>query len=42
VLGKRDDQWVCLIFAAQPVTVNDARALELGHELAHCLLGAYH
>jgi hypothetical protein len=42
VLGKRDDEWVCLIFAERPITVNDARTLQLGHELAHCLLGAYH
>jgi hypothetical protein len=42
VLGKRNDEWVCLIFAERPMTVNDARMLQLGHELGHCLLGAYH
>jgi len=42
VLGKRDDDWVCLIFVERPKVVNDARTLQLGHELAHCLLGAYH
>jgi hypothetical protein len=42
VLGKRDGTWVCLIFVERPQLVNDARTLQLGHELAHCLLGAYH
>jgi hypothetical protein len=42
VLGKRDGAWVCLIFVERPQVVNDARTLQLGHELAHCLLGAYH
>ena len=42
VLGKRDGAWVCLIFVERPRLVNDARTLQLGHELAHCLLGAYH
>lgn len=42
VLGKRDGAWVCLIFVERPKLVNDERTLQLGHELAHCLLGAYH
>jgi hypothetical protein len=42
VLGKRDGAWVCLIFVERPQVVNDARTLQLGHELAHCLLGDYH
>ena len=42
VLGKRDGAWVCLIFVERPQLVNDSRTLQLGHELAHCLLGAYH
>ena len=42
VLGKRDGAWVCLIFVERPQVVNDSRTLQLGHELAHCLLGAYH
>jgi hypothetical protein len=42
VLGKRDGEWVCLIFAERPKVVNDSPTLHLGHELAHCLLGAYH
>ena len=41
-LGKRDGAWVCLIFVERPQLVNDERTLQLGHELAHCLLGAYH
>lgn len=42
VLGKRDGAWVCLIFVERPRLVNDARTLQLGHEFAHCLFGAYH
>ena len=42
VLGKRDGAWVCLIFVERPEVVDDARTLQLGHELAHCLFGAYH
>lgn len=42
VLGKRDGRWVCLIFVERPQVVNDAHTLQLGHEFAHCLLGAYH
>lgn len=42
VLGKRDGAWVCLIFVERPQVVNDAQTLQLGHELAHCLFGAYH
>lgn len=42
VLGKREGNWVCLIFVERPRIVNDKRTLQLGHEIAHCLLGAYH
>ena len=42
VLGKRSGHWVCLIFVERPTVVDDAPTLQLGHELAHCLLGAYH
>jgi hypothetical protein len=42
VLGKRNSDWVCLIFVERPTMVNDAHTLELGHELAHCFFGAYH
>jgi hypothetical protein len=42
VLGRRDGEWVCLIFVERPQAVDDARTLHLGHELLHCLLGAYH
>jgi hypothetical protein len=42
VLGKRDGALVCLIFAPKPRTEDDKATLVLGHELAHCLLGAYH
>src|SRR5262245_4247334 len=42
VLGKRDGAWICLIFVERPKLVNDTRTLQLGHELAHCLLGTYH
>jgi hypothetical protein len=42
VLGKRNGEHVCLIFVERPTVVNDAHTLQLGHELAHCLLGAYH
>ena len=42
VLGKRNGEWVCLIFAERPQVVNDSRTTYLGHELAHCLLGEYH
>ena len=42
VLGRRNGEWVCLIFIRRPTTVNDRETLQLGHELAHCLLGQYH
>jgi hypothetical protein len=42
VLGKRDGELVCLIFAPKPRTEDDKNTLVLGHELAHCLLGSYH
>ena len=42
VLGRRDGELVCLIFAFKPREEDDRRTLILGHELAHCLLGNYH
>src|SRR5688572_20300342 len=39
VLGRRDGELVCLIFAPKPRTEDDKPTLILGHELAHCLLG---
>lgn len=42
VLGKRDGELVCLIFAPKPRDEDDKATLVLGHELAHCLLGEYH
>ena len=42
VFGKRDGQPVCLLFVFKPGTVDDTRTTALGHELLHCLLGAYH
>ncbi len=42
VLVRRGDEMVCRLFVLQPERVDDERTLALGHELAHCLLGAYH
>ncbi len=42
VLGKRNGEWVCQIFVERPAFVNDSHTLHLGHELTHCLFGAYH
>lgn len=42
VLGKRDGQHVCLIFAFRPEKVDDDATTSLGHEIAHCFLGEYH
>jgi len=42
VLGKRDGEYVCLLFVRKPDQVNGKRTLALGHELLHCLLGEYH
>lgn len=33
---------VCEIHALKPVTVDEERMLVLGHELSHCLFGAFH
>lgn len=32
----------CIIVALEPLTVDDERTRTLGHELLHCLTGAYH
>jgi hypothetical protein len=42
VLGKRDGQYVCLLFVLRPINTNDGRTTAIGHELLHCLLGDYH
>lgn len=42
VLGKLRGETICRIYALKPISVDDSRTLSLGHELAHCLLGAYH
>lgn len=42
VLGKRDGEWVCLVFALRPRQVDGAPTLHLGHEVLHCLFGEYH
>ena len=42
VLAMRDGERVCRVFVHRPKTVDDLRTLILGHELLHCLLGAYH
>lgn len=42
ILGKRDGEYVCLLFVQKPERVDDDRTTALGHEIAHCLLGDYH
>jgi hypothetical protein len=42
ILGKRNGERVCLIFVRKPEHVDDDRTTAVGHELLHCLLGAYH
>jgi hypothetical protein len=42
ILGKRDGELVCLIFVRKPAHVDDDRTTAVGHELLHCMLGAYH
>lgn len=42
VLGKRDGEYVCLLFVQRPESVDDRNTLALGHELLHCLAGQYH
>lgn len=42
VLGKREGEYVCLLFAYRPRVVDDEFTTSLGHEVAHCFLGAYH
>ena len=36
VLGKRDGEFVCLIFAPKPARFDDNINTTLGHELLHC------
>jgi hypothetical protein len=42
VLGKRDREHVCLVFAFRPNRVDDDATTSIGHEIAHCFLGSYH
>lgn len=42
VLGKRDGQYVCLLFVLKPERTDDDRTTAVAHELLHCLLGDYH
>jgi len=42
ILRKRADGYTCELYAVKPETVNDSATATLGHELLHCLLGAYH
>lgn len=42
VLGKRNGEYVCLVYSYRPVLLDDDRTRALGHELLHCLLGEYH
>ena len=37
VLGKRNDELVCLIFSPKPPRFDDRINTSLGHELLHCL-----
>jgi hypothetical protein len=32
----------CTVYAVRPHDVDDAATILLGHEVAHCLMGAYH
>jgi hypothetical protein len=36
VLGRRDGELVCLIFAPRPTRFDGGKATSLGHELLHC------
>ena len=42
VLVGTDGELVCRLWILKPVNVDDERTTALGHELLHCLLGAYH
>jgi hypothetical protein len=42
VLVRVDGALVCKLYVVKPERVDDKYTLILGHELAHCLLGAYH
>jgi hypothetical protein len=42
VLVRSDGAFVCRLWVLQPGNVDDERTTALGHELLHCLVGAYH
>jgi hypothetical protein len=42
VLVGRDGELVCRLWVLKPENVDDERTTALGHELLHCLAGAYH
>ena len=42
VLGKRNGEYVCLVYIYKPLILDDDRTRALGHEMLHCLLGEYH
>lgn len=42
VLGRRDGEYVCLLFVQRPRRVDDERTTALGHEMLHCLTGEFH
>jgi hypothetical protein len=42
VLVSAEGELVCRLWILKPVNVDDERTTALGHELLHCLLGAYH
>jgi hypothetical protein len=42
VLVSTDGELVCRLWILKPAKVDDERTTAVGHELLHCLLGAYH
>ena len=42
VLVRRDGELVCRLWVLKPGNLDDERTTALGHELLHCLVGAYH
>jgi hypothetical protein len=42
VLVRRDGGLICRLWVLKPGNVDDERTTALGHELLHCLVGAYH
>lgn len=42
VLVRSDGGLVCRLWVLKPLNVDDKRTTALGHELLHCLVGAYH